>query len=103
MSFNQPTVLRRKHQFAFLLSELIGEQVSVASSGCKGVQGLNGLIVDETVNTFVIESRGVRKKIPKKTSEFFFPVFNARVKGIDLIGRPEDRTKKLFHKLTRKQ
>ncbi len=101
MSLNQPTVLRRKQQHAFLLSELIGEHTSVVSSGCKGVQGLSGLIIDETLNTLVIESHGVRKIVPKKTNEFFFPAFNARVKGITLIGRPEDRTKKLFHKLNK--
>ena len=81
----------------FLLSELIGEKVRIAKSSSKELQGLEGRIVDETRNTFLIETRKGRKRIPKAGNWFAFRL--ASVDGSLLVCRPEDRTKSLARKL----
>ncbi|MCX6767486.1 MAG: ribonuclease P protein subunit [Candidatus Micrarchaeota archaeon] len=75
------------------LGEFIGKKVRVAASSCKGVQGIEGTVLDETANTFVLETRRGRKRILKKGSVFLFE--GEEVPGSLLIHRPEDRTKKL--------
>ena len=83
----------------FLLGELIGEKTLVAKSSCKDLQGITGLVLDETTNTFLLQTKSGVKRILKKGSTFFFPSADAEVDGMLLICRPEERTKKLFHKL----
>ncbi len=76
----------------FLASELIGKEVKITSSSCKGLVPAKGKIIDETANTFVIEYNGQRKVIPKATT--VFEISGKKVDGKLLVGRPEDRTKK---------
>jgi len=84
----------------FLLYELIGKHVEVSKSSCKDLQGLKGIILLETKNTFLVENEKKEKKtIPKKGNVFFFPEFKAHVNGEMLDMRPEERTKKLHKKL----
>ncbi|MFH1056223.1 MAG: ribonuclease P protein subunit [Candidatus Micrarchaeota archaeon] len=102
---HSPSALGRKHwtsrsglsqgSLEFLAGELIGENARVEKSSCKGVQGLEGKIVDESRNTFVILTQKGRKTIPKKECVFFFPSSGVRGDGELLVSRPEDRTKKL--------
>ncbi|MBI5229160.1 ribonuclease P protein subunit, partial [Candidatus Micrarchaeota archaeon] len=79
----------------FLLGELIGKKVLVEKSSCKDMQGIDGLILDETQNTFLLEAKSGRKIVPKTGCTFFFPESGIRVEGKLLICRPEERTKKL--------
>lgn len=92
-----PKTVRK--QPAFVLGELIGERVRVEESSCRELRGIEGLIVDETLGTFVVETACGRKRIPKRGSEFFFPSHEVLVDGGLLYCRPEDRTKKLFPKI----
>lgn len=96
-----PKAVRK--QPAFVLGELIGERVRVEESSCRESRGIEGLIVDETLGTFVVETVRGRKRIPKRGNEFFFPSHNALVNGELLYCKPEDRTKKLFPKIFGKQ
>jgi len=82
-------------EFEFLAGELIGEKTSVVKSSSKGFQGLEGKIVDETRNTFVLETRRGRKTVPKKECVFLFPASGVKADGSLLVSRPEDRTKKI--------
>lgn len=80
--------------------ELIGLKVSIAKS-TDSTQKISGTVVDETYNTFVVESKGKEKRIPKKNSIFIFVLPNGmkvEVEGKILISRPEDRIKKKFAK-----
>ncbi|MDP3742067.1 MAG: ribonuclease P protein subunit [Candidatus Micrarchaeota archaeon] len=76
----------------FLSRELIGKEVKITSSFCKGLCQVKGKIIDETANTFVIEYNRQRKVIPKATT--VFEIDGKKVDGKVLVGRPEDRTKK---------
>jgi len=80
--------------------ELIGLNVEIAESTDSTFRNLKGRIIDETYNTFKIETKdGKEKTIPKKYCIFIFTLPNktkVQVEGKILIGRPEDRIKKKF-------
>ncbi len=81
-----------------LQGELIGLMMEVEESSNKDMVGLRGRVVDETRNTFVIETeRKEEKRIPKAGNVFIFSLedgVRARVSGNMLIARPEDRIKR---------
>ncbi len=79
----------------FALGELIGRRVRVEKSSCKGARGIEGTVLDETLNTFVLATPRGRKRIPKKGAVFLFVEEGEMVSGSLLLHRPEDRTKKL--------
>ena len=81
--------------------EFIGLNVDVKSEKNKSLN-LYGTVIDETKNTFKIESRGKEKIIPKKGSIFTFEIPSGEkveVNGDILSIRPEDRIKKRFKKI----
>ena len=81
--------------------EFIGLNVDVRSRTDKSLN-LFGTVIDETKNTFKIESRGKEKIIPKKGSIFTFDIPSGEkveVNGDILSIRPEDRIKKRFKKI----
>ena len=75
-------------------TELIGLDVEVLS---KPFSGIAGRVVDETKNTFTIESAGTERMVPKPGNEFRFTYEGKEfvVKGKDIQHRPEDRIKKV--------
>jgi ribonuclease P protein subunit POP4 len=95
--------------------ELIGLDVTVERSTSKSLEGLKGMVVDESYGTLSVEvaeeerkGRGKKavkeekrtvKVIPKGNSIFIFAIPNGvkvQVDGQLLVGRPEDRIKKKF-------
>ena len=81
--------------------EFIGLIVDVKSKTDKSLN-LYGIIIDETKNTFKIESEGQEKIIPKNGSIFTFEIPSGE--KVEVIGdilsiRPEDRIKKRFKKI----
>ncbi|MGI5964323.1 MAG: ribonuclease P protein component 1 [Candidatus Methanomethylophilaceae archaeon] len=74
-------------------AELIGLEVTVLSAPYSGIAGR---VVDETKNTFVIESAGSEKMVPKPGNVFRFVTEEgtADLNGSDILFRPEDRIKK---------
>ncbi|MFH0972313.1 MAG: ribonuclease P protein subunit [Candidatus Micrarchaeota archaeon] len=82
-------------EYAFLLDELIGEEVKVLRGSSKHLQRLEGRIIDESRNTFLLDTPLGRKRIAKATCTFFFPSRKIEIEGEMLVARPEDRTKKL--------
>ncbi|MBO5654258.1 MAG: ribonuclease P protein subunit [Candidatus Methanomethylophilaceae archaeon] len=73
--------------------EFIGRQVAVKSRAYP----LSGVVVDETKNTFTIESAGTVKMVPKRGCEFEF-TYNGEqitIRGSEIQHRPEDRIKKV--------
>ena len=78
--------------------ELIGLIMEVEESSNRDMEGLRGRIVDETRNTFVIETeQEEEKRIPKAGNMFIFVLEDgtrARIRGDKLLARPEDRIKR---------
>jgi RNase P/RNase MRP subunit p29 len=79
--------------------ELIGLAVRVAESTDKGLVGLTGSIVDESLRTFTLRKADGREvRIGKAESVFEFEVPGrgpVRVPGAAIEFRSEDRTKKV--------
>ena len=96
-----PSTGQKRPLGAFVLGEFIGERVSVKKIGDKGLQGMQGLIVDESLGTILLDTASGRKRVSKKGSVFYFPAFGESVCGDDLLVRPQDRTKKLYSKVMR--
>lgn len=82
----------------FLMGELIGKDMKIKKSVRRELIGLKGKIVDETLNTFLIEVRKKEKKIPKSLCVFRFHRGRSYrdIDGRDLLYRPEDRIKKYW-------
>lgn len=80
-----------------LKHELIGLEAKVINSPNKNLIGLRGKITDETRNTLSIQKGNETKTIIKEQAEFFIKKENnwVPVWGKLLVGRPEDRIKKL--------
>ncbi len=87
-----------------LIHELIGLRASVVRSACKNLMGARGLVVDETKNTVVLETRaGAEKQIPKNSCVFRFElpeVHGKKNETVDVDGAlicyaPENRPKKI--------
>ncbi len=80
--------------------ELIGLKVKIKESKNLSLKNLEGRIIDETYNTFKIETKDKKEKIiPKKECVFLFTLpdeTKVQVYGEILVGRPEDRIKKKF-------
>ena len=74
--------------------ELIGLNVTVQKAGAVE---LEGLITDETMNTFEITSQSKARTIPKTGRNFVFDLDgeNVVLEGDKIRFRPEDRTKKV--------
>ena len=77
--------------------ELIGLQVKIMDCSDPTWKGKTGLIIDETKNTFLIETKDQQKMIAKKTAIFEFNVDGEKIiiDGSKIMYRPEDRIKKV--------
>ena len=73
--------------------EFIGENVQISYHSDPSLCGVSGMIVDETRETMVIESEGVRKVISKRPAKFMFE--DGEVLGSKIAYRPQDRIKKV--------
>jgi len=82
--------------------EFIGLHAKVVKSRHPGYVGIEGPVVDETHNMFIIGHEGRRKMVPKAACTFHFTFPDGTVVEIEghlLVGRPEDRLKKRLTKL----
>jgi ribonuclease P protein subunit POP4 len=80
--------------------EWIGLKVKIARSTDPTLQGLEGIIRDETMNTFTIEAKGRLLQVQKQKTIFRaeLPTEKVEVDGSLLRFRPEDRVKKGLRK-----
>ena len=78
--------------------ELIGLGVRVVSGGPgpANAPGISGRVVDETMNTIVVETPKGDRVVPKGRAvfEFALDAGPVAIEGERLLFRPEDRTKK---------
>ena len=92
--------------------ELIGLDTKVVDSTNSSLNGIEGRIVDETKNMFIVETDVQEKRIPKSCSSFIFtlPSFGdkrylplkIKVDGRLLLSQPENRIQTKFRKKFRK-
>ncbi|MGM5480954.1 MAG: ribonuclease P component 1 family protein [Nanobdellota archaeon] len=74
------------------LRSYIGVTITITKSANDSYVGLTGIVVDETKNSFLIEtSLGVRKRVLKKSSTF--SLGDVVVDGDSIMKRPEERIK----------
>lgn len=80
--------------------EIIGLNVKVIKSTDNAREGINGIVLDETLNTIIVLGKHKSKMnekfiLPKKECEFEFDLENEKVmiKGNDILKRAEDRVK----------
>ncbi|MBS7648526.1 MAG: ribonuclease P protein subunit [Candidatus Bathyarchaeia archaeon] len=84
-----------------LQDEFIGLKVRVAESTNPSCVGLSGRIIDESRNTFKILCGNEEKILIKENCVFHFTLPDKTIVEIDgkvLIGRPEDRVKKVIRR-----
>lgn len=84
-----------------LQDEFIGLMVKVVKSTNPSCIGLSGKIIDETKNTFRILCREGEKTLIKENCIFHFTLPDKTVIEVDgkvLIGRPEDRVKRIIRR-----
>ncbi len=73
--------------------EFIGEHVEVTHHSDPSLCGMSGTIVDETRETLIIKSNGVKKIVSKRPGKFAFK--NGEIIGGKIAYRPQDRIKKV--------
>jgi len=85
-----------------LQDEFIGLKLKVVKSTNPSCIGLSGRVIDETKNTFKILCKNGKEKILiKENCVFHFTLPDKTVIEVDgkvLIGRPEDRVKKIIRR-----
>lgn len=80
-----------------LYHEFIGLEVKVLDHTDRGLIGISGRVVNETMNMLVVDSGGKRLWVPKVGGKFIFKLANEDVvvRGELIVGRPEDRLRRL--------
>jgi ribonuclease P protein subunit POP4 len=81
--------------------ELIGLDVSVEASSNPSQTGLLGQVVDETRNTFLLETKHKVVRLAKKNASLVFTLPSGqkvRICGSVLISQPENRISKRMQK-----
>ncbi len=84
-----------------LRHEFIGLRCEIVDSRNKSQIGIKGKIVDETRNTFLLETPRGLKRIEKKGRVFRLWLEDGSVVDVNgsyILSRPEDRIKKRFKK-----
>jgi RNase P/RNase MRP subunit p29 len=79
-----------------LMGELIGEDTEIVKSSQREQSGMQGKIIDETLNTIIIETKNGVKTIQKNAVTL--KIKGEEIKGSELLFRPEDRIKKYWRK-----
>jgi ribonuclease P protein subunit POP4 len=82
--------------------ELIGLRVMVEDSTNPCLRGLSGKVVDETRNTFLLETERGCRRIPKSNTSLIFTLPDGqrvRVAGSILISQPENRINKRMQRM----
>ena len=89
--------------YKILMGELIGKRVKIIKSSNINIIGLQGKVIDETKNTFIIETSDGQKIVPKKENVFRFYLndHHIDVPGTLLTYRPHERIKKYWRRYYR--
>ena len=74
-------------------TEFIGENVTISHHSDPSLCGVSGMIIDETRETVVIDSNGLKKTVSKRPAKFMFE--SGEIIGSMIAYRPQDRIKKV--------
>ena len=76
--------------------EWIGLHIEITKATDRAQQGLDGIVRDETMNTFTVETKGKTVQIQKQGTTFRVELLgeSVEVEASRLRFRPEDRVKK---------
>ncbi len=74
-----------------LRDEFLGKKIKIIASPMKHQLNVEGLVVDESKNTFVILCEGEEKKVLKKGRVFL--IEGSEIDGDKINKRPEERIK----------
>ena len=82
-----------------VLNELIGLRARVVRCSDKKQEGLEGIVIDETKNTLLLQTeRGVRKLVKASSAFRFYPYARSKesfvVDGREINFRPHERIEK---------
>ena len=77
--------------------EFIGLEIEIIKSTNHSLNGLKGVVVDETKNTLIIETNEGRKSLLKQQIHFGFTYDQKKyvIDGKMICFRPEERIKKI--------
>ncbi len=81
--------------------ELIGLSVTIVEHPDRTLIGRRGLVIDETYKTLVLEDGSRRIRVLKEHGVFEFTLPSGAkvlVRGIEILGRPEDRLKNIVRR-----
>jgi ribonuclease P protein subunit POP4 len=76
-----------------LFQDFIGKNITITKSQCISQEKIHGKIINETKNTFVIETKQGNKKIIKKQIKFIINNQNEEICGENIIKKPDERLK----------
>jgi ribonuclease P protein subunit POP4 len=74
-------------------TEFIGENITISHHSDPSLCGVSGMIIDETRETVVIDSNGLKKTVSKRPAKFMFE--SGEIIGSKIAYRPQDRIKKV--------
>jgi ribonuclease P protein subunit POP4 len=76
--------------------EFVGTELQVAEAVNQDLIGIGGVVVDETRNTFIIQTPKGERQVLKNGAQFKTTIQNQEVliEGHILVAKPEDRLKK---------
>ncbi|MBU1201692.1 MAG: ribonuclease P protein subunit [Nanoarchaeota archaeon] len=74
-----------------LKEEYIGSEIEITKSKNKTLEGLKGVVIDETKNTFKIKTQNKTRTVLKKISTF--KINEREIIGEQIVKRPHDRIK----------
>ena len=93
--------LSKKVLRALAKNDLIGLDARVVRGSDPSLEGLEGNIIDETMNTLELSVNGHVVRLDKKSIvlSIGFPEGRMEINGSDILQRPEERLKKLWTKV----
>ena len=71
--------------------EFLGKKIKITKSPMTHQTKIEGVIVNETMNTFTILQQGIEKKVLKKRREFL--INGTKINGDKINKKPEERIK----------
>lgn len=74
-----------------LQDEYLGKKIKITKSNIKNQENTQGIIINETKNTFTILTNKGEKKILKNNKEF--QIEQAKINGKKIQKKPEERIK----------
>ena len=73
--------------------EIIGLHTTIIESSNSQLKGLNGIVVYETKNTFMLKTKNGLKTLPKLSNKWEFQINKLKivVEGLIMRKKPQDR------------